>query len=231
MRTKEVYKDYFIRKFSNFCRRYRLRTPVRNIIITLQAYDIIPENAIGLDLFGRHGLWHTWDLAEICNYIEMWEIDPFYANHAKKFIPKANVQTGDSIDAVKNSKLLRNDYNIILVDNPNGPFANDQYCEHFDLFPDLLNHLTTKAVLIINLTNDVNAMNARDQYSSEFMDKWLERRKGFYGKEMNNGESIVDYMDIYKQKFTEWNWKVNECFFSARHEFVGYLVLEIEKSE
>ncbi|MBL4716028.1 MAG: hypothetical protein JKX95_05285 [Bacteroidia bacterium] len=226
-----VYKDYLIRKFADFALRYRLRLPAGYVALNAAAYGILPEKCIGLDLFAKYGLYQSSDFEEICDYFEMWEIDPEFARYAKKFFPKAEVQVGDSVDAVLNGKLLRKDYNLVLLDNPYGLYGNNsEYCEHFELFPPLLNYLDDKSVIAINVIYDIEVFeNSQKRYNKLFNSDWEKRRNVFYNTNVPKRVPARFFLDFYQTKFTEWGWNVPNCFFTARQNFTGYVVVEIEK--
>jgi hypothetical protein len=92
----QTYKDYLKSKYIDFFKRGdRLVTPMQLLISTLDSRGYLPEKIIAVELFGMHGLWITKDYANICSYLELYEINPTYANFAKKFIRNAKVITGD----------------------------------------------------------------------------------------------------------------------------------------
>ena len=80
----------------------------------------------------------------------MYEINPIYARYARKFIKNAVVVNADSVQAVRNGKLRRNDYTFVVIDNLFGCFG--KYCKHFDLFPNVLRYIKD-GVLALNFFN------------------------------------------------------------------------------
>ncbi|MBL4654549.1 MAG: hypothetical protein JKY33_01835, partial [Bacteroidia bacterium] len=216
--TARVYKDYLIRKFADFALRYRLRLPAGYVALNAAAYGMLPEKCIGLDLFAKYGLYQSSDFEKICDYFEMWEINPEFAKYAKKFFPKAEVNVGDSVDAVLNGKLLRKDYNLVLLDNPYGLYGNNnEYCEHFELFPHLLNYLDNNSVIAINVIFDIAIFEKkRKRFNESFDPQWEKRRNEFYNTNVPNKVSASFFVNFYQNKFPEWGWNVLNCFFVAR---------------
>jgi len=230
----QVIKDYVKRKVINLGRRAgRLKTPMDMVILALQTYGILPQNLTALELFGMHGLWVTVDYAYLCNYLELWEINPTYCKFAQKFLPKATVKIGDSIDAVKKGKLLRDDYNFIVIDNPiGGTFGSGKYCEHFDIFPALIKRVAGRSIFIITTVLDTGAIVNR--YPSVSIENWLIRRKEFYGIK-NEAEirkiGVNKLKELYINKFKSWNVNVENIFFTPRDKPVGFLTVEITREE
>ncbi len=139
---KQVAKDFLKRKYIDLVSKGgRLQTPMQIQINTLRYCGYLPQQIIAIELFGMHGLWITKDYADICTYLELYEINHIYARFAKNFIKNAVVVEGDSIQAVMQKKLRRDRYNFIVSDNPMGAPYGDNYYEHFDLFPTILDYV------------------------------------------------------------------------------------------
>lgn len=230
MEEIRIFKDLIRRKIVDYGRKkFHLKTPMDMTITTLIAYQILPKPLIAIDLFGRHGLWVTADFAPLCDYLEMWEIIPKYAMYAKKFYPKATVNIGDSIQAVRNNKLKRNDYNFIFIDSPAAGIFGDKgnYCEHFDFFPDIFNFMNKKgAILVTNLTHDIAPIIKRYNLPTSYKERWLERRREFFNKkDLMEIIDLEELINIYQNKFSNWGVKTKKIFFIPRNEEVGFLVM------
>jgi hypothetical protein len=231
-REKSVFNEWFKRKIVDLARKKipRLKTPMDMVILTLKAYNILPKPLIALDLFGGHGLLVTADYVPYCDYFEMWEIIPLYAKFAKRFLPKAVVNVGDSIKAVKEGKLLRRDYNFIVIDNPQGIFNEaTEYCEYFDLFPEIFNYIDVKKTFFVtNASLDVEEYIKTHPYFSAQLDKWLKKRKEFYN--MDAKKIYPEQLEkILRDKFKNWGVKVKKYFFIPRTSVAGFQVIEVEK--
>lgn len=230
MELLKIAKDVIKRKLIDLGRRSgRLKTPMDMVILDLQVHQLLPKKLIALELFGMHGLWITVDYAHLCDYLELWEIDPYFANFARKFLAKAAVKIGDSIEAVKKGNLLRNDYNFVVIDNPiSGTFGSGNYCEHFDLFPALFERIAGKSVLIMNTVIDMEKI--ASMYPSLSLADWLIRRKLFYGYGIEVTKIEVNaLLDIYRNKFDGWRINVENMLFVPRNTAVGFLIATVSR--
>ena len=233
MEEIQTFKDFFKRKIIDLSREKtgRLKTPMDMALLILRAYKILPTPLIALDLFSRNGLGVTADFAPRCDYLEMWEINPKYAKFAKIFFPKAIVKIGDSIKATKEGKLLRKDYNFIVMDNSLGIFDETLgYCEHFNFFPEIFNYIDNKgAIFVMNVvTNVEEVIGGQDSFTR--LDNWLKKRRNFYNKDANFRKTNPEELEeIYKNKFTDWGIKTKKIFYIPRNSFVGFLIIVVEK--
>lgn len=233
--VKQTVEDFIKRKIINIARRKRtgrLKTPMDIVVLTLQIHKLLPKPLIALDLFGMHGLWVTCDYAHLCDYLELWEIEPIYAKFARKFIPKAVVKIGDSIKAVKEKRLLRENYNFIVIDNPIWSPYGPGYCEHFDLFPDVFSYLGKSGVLVINVILDIGLYTSALS-KKQIPQKWIDRRKEFYG--ISKDKEVVELdpekmVDIYKDKVSKEDFIITNNFFVPRNPSIGHLVIAVERS-
>jgi len=224
-------KEYGKRCFIDVLKRSeRLKTSMDTVILTLRHFNIIPKEIIALELFGMCGLWVTKDYGHYCNYLELWEINPFYAKWAQYFLPNATVQNGDSIEACQKGKLLRNDYNFIVIDSPGGPFNDGNYCEHFDIFPSIFNYTAKNFIMIITIIRSIESqIELTDKIR---IDRWKERRSNFYGfKEPSDsinidlGNLIETYANIFKRS----NVVVDRILYVPRNDFLGFLIVKGSK--
>jgi hypothetical protein len=229
-----IIKDLIKRKILNLNKKMgRLKTPMDMVILTLKVYQLLPHPLIALDLFGMHGLWTTADYVHYCDYLEIWEIEPIYAKFAKKFFPKTKVNIGDSIKAVQNKKLNKNKYNFIVIDNPIGGVFNEEknYCEHFNLFPKILDYIENKTtIFVINIVINMDVIKQRGYIQPNQFNNWLKIRKNFLGGNVNikkpNPEKLIE---VYKNKFKNWGLSVNHSFFIPRNKIVGFLIIECNR--
>lgn len=170
----EFWRDLVWRRYMDFGRaRTWFITPVDAVLRLLQIKGLLPDAIIALETFGRQGLWKTVDYAHRCAYLEHYEIHPVHAALARRVLPadRTKVFAADSIAAVRDGKLCRNDYNFVLVDSFPMCFG-DGYCEFFDLFPHLFKRLGQYSVLVINSFITITDDNIDPRL--------LERRREFY---------------------------------------------------
>jgi len=228
-----IVKAFIKRKIIDFLRKVSgLKTSMDIVVLTLQVCKLLPKPLIALEVFGKHGLGVTRDYAHLCDYLELWEIDTIYAKFARKFLPEAVVKIGDSIDAVKTGKLLRNDYNFIVIDNPIVSFfGSGNYCEHFDLFPALLKRIADKSILIMNVVVDMKAIVNNFPYIS--LKNWTIRRKEFYQK--NEDKEVIEpnvetMINLYKKIVSEEDFTITNAFLVPRDTCMVVLVIVLKRN-
>ena len=168
-----------------------------------------------LEVFGKHGLWHTTDYLHRCRSVDLWEIDPVSARHARRLGPKVRVFCDDSIKAVQNHDARLGRYDTIVIDNQASPF--DDWCEHFDLFPEILRCLEPggAGVLIVNFIrshrSDLAPPRARMHEC---------RRVAFYGKSSVTSREAVQ---TYQRHAAGLGLKIETHVTIPRNELVSYL--------
>ena len=212
----QILKDLLKRKYVDFIKGKsdRLQTPMQIQIKALKCYKYLPPHIIAIELFGMHGLWITRDYADICEYLEFWEINHIYARAARKFIKNAVVIEGDSISAVQNKKLMRTRYNFIISDNPAGaPYGNNYY-EHFNLFPKILDYLDDEGLIQLNFINNPYFLNSRH----------MEEREAFYGKAKPN---IAEASDVYSRFITNSGAELRNVLIVPRSDYMVFMTLVI----
>lgn len=231
MKLINLGKDYLKRLVLDILKRSgRQISPMDMVLLTLEHYDALPNNLIGLELFGRHGLWLTKDYANYCDYLEIWEIEPFYAKWAQRFIPKAAVVCGDSIVAVQTGKLLRRDYNFVVLDcSVGGPFGG-KYYEHFDLFPQLIDNLAGEFILTMNIVPNVE----NTPFPNPNIREWLKRRREFYELKTDEAAGKIELktlIQIYQRIFQErYHVEVEHTLMLPRTRTIGFLTIKGKKS-
>jgi len=231
-----ITKDFLKRKMLDFFKSVplgvELLTPMEIVIQTLRANNILPSPLVALELFGRHGLWATADYAAFCQYLEFLEIDPKYANFAKHYFPNAVVKCGDSFALVKEKKLARSKYNFIVIDNPLWGIYGKDYCEHFNLFPQIFDYSDTNSMLVINICWDVSSF-LGGMGDNEITD-WFKRRTIFYcleGKSSGQKIEVNQIVRAYEQKASQCGFQVRRSFIVPRYpnQKLGLLVLCLAK--
>jgi hypothetical protein len=230
---RQLTRELLVRKLSDFLTTKfdRFKTPIQQVLLTLEAEGLLPERIIALELFGKSGLFTVKDYVSLTEYLELYELDPFSAKYAKVFFPQAQVVNADAIEVTRSGKLLRDDYNFIVIDNPDIPvYCGGRYCEHFDLFPHLVGNAASSAILIMNVILDTRSLLAR--YPELNFREWLNRRAAFYGLEIGQVERFTPSQLIseYTRKFGEYG-KVKYVNIVLRRDIaVGFLVLCLEKT-
>jgi len=208
-----------------------LRTPLDTVISILKSKNLLPHSIRALEPFGMYGLWVTKDYADLCESLEFWELDPTYAKFAKAVLrsSRVSVNTGDSIEACKIA-YKNAPFNFIVIDNPARSFG--PYCEHFDLWPNILKYADSQCSIILNVC--VAPQDYCAKFSEEPMPKeWKLRRKHFYGSHVDEESSqleVNDAIKFYHQSLPN-GFVVRETFFIPRNEMIGFLVLTVERRQ
>lgn len=107
---------------------------------------------------------------------------------------------------------------------------DNEYCEHFDLFPHILSYLSDEFILILNIINNVDIVVKTNHDINR--DEWFKRRRLFLGLEAEG-----DYLnnDLHRplkgyEKVIESNSiQIQNIFFVHRNEILGYLVIKGKK--
>jgi hypothetical protein len=211
----KIRKERVKRAFVDVGRKVgRLKTPMDIVLLWLKANEYLPQRLIAVEPFGMHGLWHVRDYARLCEYNEIFEIEPDYFNFLVKSYPTFSCRNEDSIKAFQERRLQREKYNFIVIDNPYGEIYGDNYCEHFDLFDAALDYLDAGAVLILNFA-----------LGSEFDADVKRRREAFYGTAVMPPREALEF---YRRRIEAGTSKaVRDMVFVPRNEALGYMVFAI----
>ena len=205
--------------------------PIQRVFKKLKRKNICFDQINALEIFGKDG--------EVVNFypanlksIEIWEIDPQYSEILKTNFPKAIVKITDSFQEIYNTPRK---YNLIIIDNPMSNYGNeDQYCEHFLLFPQIINICDNEAVLIMNTIPRFNPY-AQKKYPYLFNDKQLKCRNNFYQTKdpafISNKDLANRYIALFREHGynTEWFFYINRNFFWKKTQFIKYLVIKVSK--
>jgi len=175
----------------------------------LEVKEQLPNPMIALELFGRHGLWKTLDYASRCQYLEFYEVVPEFASFARHVLPcrTTTVRVMDSIQAVRTGRLLRDDYNFVVIDNWTG--ARHGHYEHFDLFPNVFDRLASRAILVMNVWL------SPPEWRSEAPADYPARRMEFYGVDSEEEAMSLDYetiMEAYSRKVPKGEFFIADMF-------------------
>lgn len=223
---KEELSRYLAIKLS----RNRASTAMQLMLNTLQANKMLPEKLIALELFGFIGTSVTMDYQHLAEYLEMWELNPFYAREAQKNIPKAKVVCGNSIDAIKFGKVLRKDYNFIVIDTNSASSFDDGSYESFGVFSHTLNYIANDAVIFVTIYSDLEKYSKLYGNTVDQIDKnWIKARKDFFQIEnVINGRGI-DYLKGFEREIRMKNIEIVQSQFISRNECVGFGVFVLKK--
>ena len=201
-----------------------VHTPVDALFRHLQLRGRLPESRVVLDVFGGNGLFKTLDISRGCEHLTHFEIEESLSLHAQKVLPRDRTEfrIEDSIKAIQEGRLPRQDYNFVHIDNVPG-LIGERYCENFDLFPAIFDSLGDRAVLVFNAFLDVN------EYEPE--PEWLERRQTFFGLDSPDAARSIDFEALkrgYQSKIPK-SFELEEMFPVPHAGQTIYLVLCVKR--
>ncbi len=204
-------------------RKFRL-DPIQKVLRKLKKKNINLRNLDALEVFGYTGEYHTRFYAPYVHNLEVWEINPAFEKQLRKNLPFAEIKITDSFNEIKRTSRK---YDLVVVDNPMSTFGN--YCEHFDLFPDIFSIMGDSSLLILNVIPEINKT-ALQKWPYLFNDLQLKRRKSFYGTDKPEKISFEDLVKSYKRICFANGFNI-EWYFFQRRTIVDYLVIKILKIE
>jgi hypothetical protein len=226
---KLYYKNKLLIRLSSFFENRRLFTPLQLCIYTLKDYRLWPEKLIALDAFCQTGLQWTRIFYGEAEYIEMWDIDPVPLKFAKKEFPKAVIKCGDSIDAFKNNKFGRQDFNFVMIDTPIPfRFGPGQF-EHFDFFEQIFLNTARECVIILDVVPDMGKILSRHPNTEDFINEWKIARQTFYGVADGHYISPDTMIDAYDNKVKKLGHTVRLNNYNARNSYFGFIILAVSK--
>jgi len=205
--------------------------PIQRVFKKLKRKNICFDQINILEIFGKDG--EVIDFYP-ANYksIEIWEIDPKYSEILETKFPKAKVKITDSFKEIYKTT---SKFNLIIIDNPMSNYGdNDQYCEHFLLFPQIINCCDDEAILIMNTIPKFN-VHAQKKYPYLFNKKQLQCRNDFYQTKdpayISNTDVANKYIKMFKDFGfnTDWYFFLNRNFFWKKNQFIKYFVIKVSK--
>jgi hypothetical protein len=184
-----------------------------------------------LDVFAGSGLFMSHAYLHHCERADLWDIDPFNAEHVRHWGKHVQGYCGDSIKAVNTGDARIARYNFVLLDNPlGGPFGPERYCEHFDLFPAVFRYLKPgPSVLVMNYIPDARKLMSDPRFGNTTVDAQEERRRAFY----ETDEQLIR-PELAVAKYTKLaakeNVRVRNFNLIPRSPWFHFLMLFLEKA-
>ena len=176
-----------------------------------------------LDVFAREGDWQTFVYARKVRSLTAWEVNPEFEAGLRKNLPIAKVEITDSIEKLKNYN--NGKFGFIVIDNPQGSYGrSNQYCEHFDVLPNLNKVIDNEAIIIFN----VNC----EPFNFEKYPEWKRRREEFYKQPDTSRLSLYFLMHFYGQYFKQLGFEIRFIFSVFRDEcrplsYLHYIVASL----
>jgi hypothetical protein len=188
----------------------------------------VPVHELGaLELFAHCGFLQTRDLLQYVASLEAWEIDPSQEEALRRNLPGAEVKITNSYAEIQRTPKK---YGLILMDAPDLVHGdNGQYCEHFNMFPEVFRVAMDSAVLIMNVMPGYPDGKPRGRVL--FTEAHLERRRQFYGTEHPETLAFDAMIPVYRKLIQEHGYAL-EWYFTRRRTRDGrlhYLVLKVQR--
>src|SRR3989344_5084914 len=210
-------------------RRLKLRA-MGSVLKKLEKKGIELNKLDALEVFAKNGEWHTMDYAPFVRRVEAWEINELCRVPLKRNIPDVFVKITDSIKEIKRTKKK---FNFIVLDNPAGIYGEKgEYCEHFNIFPNIFRTIEKEAVIIVNVFPRLDkSVFTKFPYLKDIVTEDHLRRKGlFYKTDNPNNVSFNKIVDVYKNIIESKGFEL-EWHFLKKRNVVYYLVLKVKKSK
>lgn len=164
-----------------------------------------------LEIFARDGSWQTIAYADKVKSLDAWEIDPIFKKDLKRNLPKAKIKIVDSIKEIRNKSNFSK-YGFIVVDNGQGCYGNkNQYCEHFDVIPQIAKLLNNKGIIIFNIN--------KEPFNFDNFPGWQKIRSKYYNKINTRKLSLKWLLTFYRKLFLEFGYKTKFSFNVSREDF------------
>lgn len=171
-----------------------------------------------LEAFARDGSWQTKYFVNGSRYAEAWEVDCSFAGSLRANLPNCDLVICDSITR---SKKVSCDFDLIVADNPQAIFDDEnQYCEHFDFLPNIGNLFKKDALIVFNIN--------RKPYNLEKNQLWKKKRQDFY--EIDNVDDISkEFFHNFYCNYFKANGLVMETskIFDRNSEYLSYFVCKV----
>lgn len=178
-----------------------------------------------LEVFAREGDWQTRVYADKVKSLEAWEIDPAFEKNLKKNIPHAKIKITNSMVEIKKKDNFSK-YDFIVIDNGQSCYGpNQEYCEHFEVVPQIARLLDKEGILIFNVN--------REPFGYDKLPLWKARREEFYNSTKTDNMSIEWLLDFYQNLFKKYGYDTKFSFnmergTPERNNYLHYLVFYLK---
>ncbi|MFN8255475.1 MAG: hypothetical protein U0W24_07290 [Bacteroidales bacterium] len=182
-------------------------------------------NLDALEVFAREGDWQTFVYSGKVKSLTAWEINREFEAGLRRNLPKAKVEIVDSVEKLKN--YINGKFGFIVIDNPQNTFGkNNEYCEHFDILPNINNVIEKEALVIFNVNSE--------PFDLENYPIWKKRREEFYKITDTSKLSLFFLMNFYRNYFDKEGFDTGFIFSIFREEckplsYLHYIVIWLIK--
>ena len=178
-----------------------------------------------LELFAREGDWHARDYMKYVKSLDAWEIDPAFEKKLRDNLPNAEIKITDTFAELRTTSKK---FDFVVSDNWMAVFGDHQFCEHFEMFPDIFRILQDKSVLVLNVIPSITARKKK-RFPYLLNEEHCTRRSAFYKTAEPKVIPIDHMLPIYA------DWANQSGFKLARHlvverSMIHYLALFLTKN-
>ncbi len=176
----------------------------------------------GLEVFGYKGEYHTMNYQEFVKELHVWEWAADCEDSLKQNLPKAKIKITDSYKEIKETTIK---FDLVVVDNHQGIFGDD-YCEHFEMLPNVFRVLKDEAIIILNILPNINELEKMYNVDAS---AHKAKRNDWYKRIDTDMLPDTFFMDFYIKLFREYNYNVNFIFIEKRNNVMSYMVVGLNK--
>jgi hypothetical protein len=167
-------------------------SPTQRLFRELAARGVRLAELHALEVFAHSGFLHARDYFARVAHLEAWEIDPGQEAALRRNLPGAALKITDSFQEIRQTPRR---FGLILIDAPEQVFGDrGQYCEHFDMLPEVFRAAADDAVLIFNVMP--HAGNPRRR---RFTAAHLEARRRFYMSDHPAQIPFAEMLPVYRR--------------------------------
>lgn len=211
--------------------RRKLRImPVHRVLRDLARRGVDVSKMKALEVFGGAGSLYTRDLALVVRSLEAWEISPAKCEKLSASLPTVKVE---NVDSFKRIATTRSRFDLISIDNAFAPYGESgQYCEHFDLFPQIFRIGEDRVTLITHVVPWASP--AARRVASLFDDRHLSRRREFYSTDTPDHVPLESMARTYETFANQAGYKMDWWFSTRRtvfFDFVYFMTLHFSKQD
>lgn len=187
-------------------------SPMEKVLFKLSGRKINIETLNALEVFAKIGTWHTLDYAPGIKTLEAWEIDPKCEEFLRSNLPTADIKITDSFEEIKK---VNKKFTLIVVDNSMAIYGkNNEYCEHFELFPHIFRIMQDECILILNVIPKIGEQD-KQRFPYLFNVDQLRRREKFYSSDHPDKLTLEEMANIYSKYAGENSFNL-EWYFTQK---------------
>jgi hypothetical protein len=199
--------------------------PIHVVIDFLKKKNVINET-ITLEAFANTGEHQAPAYYKYAKYFEAWEISPEHEKDLRINLPNAVIKITDTFEEVKKCDKK---FNFIIMDAHMGIFGDkNQYCEHFEILPQIFRLCMDECTLLFNVMPYCEE-EWKEKYSTVFREDHLKRRQAFYNCKDPNNVPYEEMTTFYTALCKQHGFQVEWVFYHQRH-LLHYCALRIKKS-